>query len=545
MGDRTFDPAANYAAQALTLFTGYGDAEALVAVDGRRYSYTEVRAEVIAMAGALWAHGIRPGHALGVLARNPAESIFLQLAAGLMGCRTAWIANNAPPRFRRGFLDLAEVDAFVYDAGKLPEMGAELAALAAGGESSGVRRPGGPSGRATSGAPRPVFCFGPGGAGPDLTAAPRATSLPFDPATITHEPSSLFQTGGTTGSPKLVHHGHRFFAALHALSEYYLGSGQPTLRHLLVAGTWHVSAQTAVFMTLFTGGTAFLHDGLEYPLFYDTIERERINSTLLAPPLLNVLLDDPKSAGVDFGSLHTLTVSGAAASPARLTQAIERFGPVLRIVYGMSESPFISALPELDHDPAHPERLSSCGIPYGDVRVQVRGAGGQVLPPGEVGEVWITGSLMMRGYWGMPELTAQTLVDGWLRTGDVGRLDADGYLYLLDRVKDMIVTGLSSTNVFCRPIEDALAAHPEVLAAAVIGVPHELEGEAVHAYVVRTPDGTVTAAELIRLATAELNAMWAPQQVEFIEEFPLTESGKVDKKALRERYAARTGTGGH
>ncbi|MFD0593942.1 AMP-binding protein [Catellatospora coxensis] len=144
MGDRTYDPADNYAAKALTLFAGFGDAEALVAVDGRRYSYAEVHGEVIAMAGALWAHGVRPGQALGVLARNPAESIFLQLAAGLMGCRTAWIANNAPPRFRRGFLDLAEVDAFVYDAGKLPEMGAELAALAA---------------------PRPVFCFGSGGKG--------------------------------------------------------------------------------------------------------------------------------------------------------------------------------------------------------------------------------------------------------------------------------------------------------------------------------------------------------------------------------------------
>ncbi len=517
MGEQIFDPKANYAAQALTLFTRYGDAEALVAVDGQRYTYAELHAEVVAMAGALWAHGIRPGAALGVLARNPAESIFLQLAAGLLGCRTAWIANNAPPRFRRDFLDLAQVDAFVYDARKLPEMGAELAALAA---------------------PRPVFCFGPGGLGPDLTGGPRATELPIDPLTVPHEPSSLFQTGGTTGLPKLVHHGHSFFAALHLLSRYYADSGQPTLRHLLIAGTWHVSAQTAVFMTLFTGGTAFLHDGLDYPLFYDTIERERINSTLLAPPLLYLLLDDPKSAGVDFSSLHTLTISGAAASPTRLAQAIERFGPVMRIVYGMSESPFISALPNLDHDPAHPERLASCGIPYGDVRVEIRDAGGAVLPAGEVGEVWVTGSLLMRGYWGMPELTAETLVDGWLRTGDVGRLDADGYLYLFDRVKDMIVTGLSSTNVFCRPVEDALAAHPQVQAAAVIGVPHELEGEAVHAYVVTTPDATVTAEELIALVSAELNAMWAPQTVGFVDAFPLTEFGKVDKKALRARYAA-------
>ncbi|MBV1856075.1 AMP-binding protein [Catellatospora tritici] len=516
MGEQSFDPATNYAHRALTLFAKYGDAEALVAVDGRRYTYAELHAEVVAMAAALWRHGVRPGAAIGVLARNPAESVFLQLAAHLLGCRTAWIANNAPDRFRRGFLDLAEVDFFVYDAVILPEMGAELAALAQD---------------------RPVLCFGPGGVGPDLNAD-RATELPFDPADVTDEPSSLFQTGGTTGSPKLVHHRHGFFAALHLLSEFYLASGAPQLRHLLVAGTWHVSAQTAVFMTLFSGGTAFLHDGLEYPLFYETVARERINSTLLAPPLLYVLLDDPKSADADFSSLVTLTVSGAAASPARLTQAIARFGPVIRIVYGMSESPFITAMANLDHDPDHPERLASCGVPYGDVRVQIRDEDNQVLPAGAVGEVWVSGSLLMAGYWGMPELTEQTLVDGWLRTGDVGRLDEHGYLYLLDRVKDMIVTGLSSTNVFCRPVEDALAGHPQVRAAAVIGVPHELEGEAVYAYVVPAAGATVTGDELRAHAAAELNAMWAPQQIEFIEAFPLTESGKVDKKALRERYLA-------
>jgi acyl-CoA synthetase (AMP-forming)/AMP-acid ligase II len=364
--------------------------------------------------------------------------------------------------------------------------------------------------------------------------------LPFDPAEIASSPSSLFQTGGTTGNPKLVHHTHRFFSALHDLAAYYVASGQPQLRHLLIAGTWHVSAQTAAFMTLFSGGTLFLHDGLEYEPFMDTVATERINSTLLAPGLFYELLDHPKFPDADMSSLGTFSIAGASAAPARLRQAIERFGPVLRVVYGMSESPFISAYPNLAVDVDHPERLASCGLPYGDIKVEIRGSDGAMLPTGEVGEIWISGSLLMERYWGMPELTAETLVDGWLRTGDAGRVDSDGYLYIVDRYKDMIVTGLSGTNVFCRPVEDALAAHPAVRAAAVIGVPHPEMGEAVFAYVVPAPDATATPAEVQSFVAGELNELWAPWKVEYIDAMPFTESGKVDKKALRERYLGRT-----
>lgn len=507
----------NYARKALELFDSYGDAEALVGPDGRRFSYREVRRGVTTMAAALWHHGISDGMALGVLARNPSESIFLQLAAHLLGCRTSWIASHTPAAFRRRFLRLAEVDAFVYDAAIFPDMGPELAQNAD---------------------PMPVFCFGPGGLGPDLAAFPATDELPFDPASIRGEPQSLFQTGGTTGDPKLVHHGHRFFQALRTLSEHYLASGQPHIRHLLVSGTWHVSSQTAAFMTLFTGGTLFLHDGIEFGPFMQTIGKERITSTLLAPPLLYLLLDDPQQHEADFSSMVSLTVAGACANPTRLTEAINRFGPVVRVVYGMSESPFIAALPDLDHDPDHPERLASCGLPYGDIKVEIRDPDGKVLPTGEIGEIWVAGSLIMEGYWAMPELTAETIVDGWLRTGDAGKLDEDGYLYIVDRVKDMIVTGYGSTNVFSRPVEDVLASHPQVRAAAVIGVPHEAWGESVHAYVEVTPGASVTEEQLQKLCKAALNDDWMPRSIDFIDSFPLTVSGKVDKKALRERYVS-------
>lgn len=513
--DDQIQPVRNYVRRVLPLFSGYGDAEALVAPDGQRYTYSDLHARVISTATALWTHGIRPGAAIGILARNPPESIFLQLAAHLLGCRTAWIANNAPARFRRGFLELSEVDIFIYDVRTMPELGAELARIAA---------------------PRPVFCLGPDGLGPDLAAAPLARELPFDPAEVTQEPSSLFQTGGTTGSPKLVHHRQSFFQTLYELSEQYIASGAPLLRHLLINGTWHVSSQTAAFMTLFSGGTLFLHDGIEFESFLDTIERERINSAFLSPGFYYQLLDYPKLATADTSTLLTFTISGAATAPARVIEGIERFGPVLRLVYGMSESPFITAQANMTNDPAHPHRLASCGLPYADLKVEIRDAKGQPLPVGEIGEICVRGSMLMAGYWGMPELTAETLVDGWLRTGDAGRLDEDGYLYIVDRFKDMIVTGLGGTNVFCRPVEDALAGHPQVRQAAVIGVPDDTMGELVHAYVVRAPDATVTAEELRRLVAAELNAAWAPATIEFIDGLPLTESGKVDKKALRERH---------
>jgi acyl-CoA synthetase (AMP-forming)/AMP-acid ligase II len=237
--------------------------------------------------------------------------------------------------------------------------------------------------------------------------------------------------------------------------------------------------------------------------------------------------------------MFMFNVGAGPAAPARLRQAIARFGPVLRIVYGLSEAVVITALPGLTDDPEHPERLRSCGRPYGDVRIEIRDDDGTVLPTGRDGEVWVHTRLSFAGYHGQPELTAQTLVDGWVRTRDIGHLDDDGYLYLVDRAHDMIVTHTRNWAIFCRPIEDVLAGHPQVRAAAVIGVPDETVGEVPYAYVVLAPGATVGGAELIDLVTAELNEMWAPAGVEVVDRLPVNRSVKVDKRALRERYAAR------
>jgi acyl-CoA synthetase (AMP-forming)/AMP-acid ligase II len=247
--------------------------------------------------------------------------------------------------------------------------------------------------------------------------------------------------------------------------------------------------------------------------------------------MLYELLDHPGGAGVDCSSLFMLNVGAGPATPARLRQGIERFGPVLRIVYGLSECVVVTAQPGLTEN----SRLASAGTPYGDVQIEIRDDDGKVLPAGQTGEVWVCSKLVFAGYVGMPDLTAETLVGGWLRTRDLGYLDDDGYLFLVDRVHDMIVTTRRNWAIFCRPIEDVLGSHPAVRTAAVIGVPDPVVGEGVHAFVVtRSP---VTALELQDLVTATLNEMWTPAAIDFVDELPLTQIAKVDKVALRKLYA--------
>lgn len=505
---------AGYVHRALELFAGFGDREALVG-NGHRLSYAEVAAQVRGLAAALLGHGVRPGQAVLLALGNPVEGPLVQLALHLLGCRTMWIAPVTSRREVDEFVRLARPDAFVYDARDAAGLGPELAAGLPG---------------------VPVLCLGPGGAGPDLVAAAAgapAVDLPAEaPA-----PESFLQTSGTTGTPKLVHHRESFYTQILALAVDFRAAGHPPLRHLSHSPMWLASGQITTLFNLFTGGVLFPRDGWDPAGFIATVDRERINSTFVTPPMLYEVLDHPALDGADFSAMFMFNVGAGPAAPARLRQAIARFGPVLRIVYGLSEAVVVTALPGLTDDPAHPQRLRSCGRPYGDVRVEIRADDGTVLPPGADGEVWVHTDLRFAGYHGQPELTAETLVDGWVRTRDVGHLDADGYLYLVDRLQDRILTRRRSWPIHSRPIEDVLAGHPQVRAAAVIGVPDEAAGELPYAFVVPAPGATVTARELIDLVTAELSDTWAPGGVQFVDRLPLNRSAKVDKRALRARHA--------
>ncbi len=472
----------SYVTEGLALFEGYGQAEAIVH-NGRRISYAGLLAGVRATAQQLAHRGIG-GDAVAVVAGNTPEAVVAQLALHVLGCRSVWIAANAPAGQQADFVSLAEVGHTLHEL-------------------------------EVSWGPDP---------GPVVTAA--------------GEPQSLFQTGGTTGRPKLVHHRHDFFANVLGSAQRTIAAGGPAPRQLAVAGFWHSSSQAAALITLFSGGTLVQHNGFDAERYLAAVQQERITVATLPPPMLYRLLDHPALARTDTSSLTMLACAGSAIAPSRLQQAIDRFGPILLPAYGMSEATLIAAYPAAQHDPAHPQRLASCGKPLAPARVEIRDETGQPVPAGVVGQVWASARLMTSGYWGQPELTAQTLVGGWLNTGDLGHFDADGYLYLVDRAKDMIVTGLTSTNVYSRTVEDALHAHPDVAVAAVIGVPDAQLGEAVHAYVQLSAGSAVTGEQLRAWAVARLNELWAPKAVDIVAELPLTALGKLDKKALRQLHAA-------
>lgn len=453
--------------------------------------------------------------------RNRPESIALQLALHLLGCRTVWIAGYAPYREQAEFVELAKVEVLIYEPARADKLVDELSSRTE---------------------PLQLLCVGPDGAGPDLLAAAAEEEPEFVREPGTPEPSSLFYTGGTAGKAKLVHHEHRFFLALLAAAGYYRSIGELGMRHLSTTGFVHVSGQMPVLLTLCEDGTVFLADGVDLPVFLATVTRERVTSVFISPARLSELLDsdlldDPQT---DTSSLRYLNTGGGPVSPTRLAQAIERLGPVLRPVYGLSEMPLVADQPFMVNDPEHPERLASVGRPFADARVQILGEKGEVLPVGEVGEVCAAGSLMMSGYWNQPEMTEEALVDGLLHTGDLGYLDEDGYLYLVDRKKDMLITTVGAANVYTRPVEDVLTAHPQVREAAVIGVPDESWGEVVHAFVVPSPDGELDRPELVAELKARVEAALTeyhvPRGVEFVDALPRTAIDKIDKVALRARH---------
>jgi acyl-CoA synthetase (AMP-forming)/AMP-acid ligase II len=505
-----------YVVRALELFAEYGDREALVNA-GHRFTYTEVRAAVLDIAANLVDAGLRPGTTVGMLLGYPPHAPMIQLALHLLGCRTAWVSNASTPPELASYLDQVRPEALLYEVAVHEQRGRDIV------DRLGI----------------PAFCVGPGGVGPDIVAPRPAGAAPFDVAGATGTPESVFQTSGTTGIPKPLLHTANLYEQVLALAEHIVAAGEPRYRHLSLTPMWFVAGQTSAFLYLFAGGTLLVERFFRPAEFLELVEREQVNSTFITPLMLYEILDHPDLDKRDVSSMAVLSVGTAATNPVRLRQALDRFGPVVRITYGLSESPFISAYPGVGTDLERPHRIGSCGPAYGDVRLEIRGEDGRtVLPAGETGELWVASKLNFAGYVGRPEQTAETLVDGWVRTGDLGYVDDEGYIHLTGRASDMIITTPGSHHIFPRAIEDVLTTHPQVRAAAVIGVPHQKLGEAAHAYVVLTDGATVTEQELMDLVKERLTWIWMPRSVDFVADLPRTGSGKTNTRALREKYAA-------
>ncbi len=351
---------------------------------------------------------------------------------------------------------------------------------------------------------------------------------------------SITYTGGTTGKPKGV---VGMTQTMNTMTGVQLAEWEwpESPRFLMCTPLSHAGAAFFVPVVI-KGGTLFVSSRFDPAEVLATIEEKKIDSLMLVPTMLYALMDHPDSHTRDLSSLETVYYGASAINPVRLKEAIERFGPIFAQYYGQSEAPMvITYFPKGDHVDADGEaieaRLTSCGRPSALVRTALLGEDGNPVATGEPGEICVAGPLLSGGYWQLPEQTAETFRDGWMHTGDVAREDEDGFWYIVDRTKDMIVTG--GFNVFPREVEDVVAEHPAVAQVGVIGTPHEKFGEAVTAIVVLREGHELTdevVAEIQDMVKERKGSVQAPKQVVAVDALPLTALGKPDKKALRAQY---------
>jgi fatty-acyl-CoA synthase len=488
-----------------------GELEALV--DGEhRLTYAQAHDAVLRLAGALHESGLRKGDGVAVFVGNRPESVLLQIAVHLLGCRLVFVPPEPGTGELTAFIWRAAATAFVYDPGFGPRA-VELA-------------------RETA-APM-VLSLGPAPVGVDLVALAAATPARRPGVAVGRDDIlTLLYTGGTTGLSKMVTHRHRYYDGLIAAAARRRGDSPGPQRFLVCTLVTHSSGHVAAITALLAGATVVLLPEFDAGTVLSTIANERITGTVLVPPMLYELLDHPACPTDGFESLTRIHYGGAPIAPARLAQAIERFGPVMRQSYGLTESPVITILEPHEHDPARPQTLRTCGRPLPGMEVEVRDESGDVVAPDVIGEVHVRGFFVMTEYWGDAERTTETIGDGWLHTGDLGYRDEDGYLYLVDRSKDVIVTGRTSDNVYSRLLDDFLVTLPGVRHAAAVGVPDERYGEAVHLFVVAEPEVSLDADDLRKKVLDELGPLYEPTGVSFVDNLPWTTMGKIDKKALR------------
>jgi fatty-acyl-CoA synthase len=373
--------------------------------------------------------------------------------------------------------------------------------------------------------------------GHDLSAAAATyDARPLEAVTL--EPDhivSITYTGGTTGKPKGVIGTSR---AMSEMTRIQMAEWEwpESPRFLMCTPLSHAGA--AFFVpTVIKGGSLFVLAKFDPAEVLRTIEEQRITATMLVPSMLYALMDHPDSRTRDLSSLETVYYGASAINPVRLKEAIERFGPIFAQYYGQSEAPMVISYLAKDDHLGDDRRLASCGRPSAFIRAALLDEDGNRVPVGEPGEICVAGPLLAGGYWNLPEATAETFRDGWMHTGDVAREDEDGFWYIVDRTKDMIVTG--GFNVFPREVEDVVAEHPAIAQVGVIGTPHEKFGEAVTAIVVLREGHELTdevVAEIQQMVKDRKGSVQAPKQVIAAAALPLTGLGKPDKKALRAQF---------
>jgi acyl-CoA synthetase (AMP-forming)/AMP-acid ligase II len=476
---------------------------------------SEVAAQMSCFVQAYASLGIAEHHPIAMLSKNRPEVLFTMGANMLTPCRSTSLHPMGSAADQAYVLEDAGVETLVFDPEGFDDRAAELQSMV-----PGLKR---------------LLSLGPSKVGTDLIEL----AAGFDPQPLVapivdpEDVSGLTYTGGTTGASKGVMQTYRSGATL---TQIQLAEWEwPAETRFLIATPLSHAGAAFFVPTLLNGGSIVVLPGFDPTAVLATIEKFKITATMLVPTMLYILMDHPRLADFDLSSLETVYYGAAAISPTRLKEAIERFGPIFFQFFGQSECGMtISVLKKGEHDTNDMARLATCGRPVPWLHVALLDEAGAEVPPGEPGEICVRGPLVMKGYWNKPEQTAEALAGGWLHTGDIARRDSQGFLTIVDRKKDMIVSG--GFNVFPREVEDVIGTHPGVAQVAVIGVPDEKWGEAVKAVVVRRPEASVEAEELIALVKDRKGAVHQPKSVDFVDAIPLSALGKPDKKALRAKY---------
>jgi len=492
-----------------------------VLLDGRSITHSELLARIRKVAHAFAARGLRRQDRIAILAQNCLEYVEMHGAGALAGFVTVGLNYRLSVPELAAILRDCEPHALVFES-VYSEHVAEL--------------------RASMSPDVKLLCIGepPDWAEPyepAITAAPDL-DLPFR----AQEADTVFliYTSGTTSRSKgvmLGNAGQLEQARILALAQ----SAMQNDRMLIVMPLYHIGGTTELLTYLLAGATVVLHRAFNAREILESIVRHRVTSAHLAPTMIQMMLDVHADTPYDMSSLRTIVYASAPMPVALSRRAQAAFGPIFMQIYGMTEHAPGSALLKHEHlpegDAIAAGRLASAGHPLAGTEMRIVRDDGTVCATGEVGEVQMRSLALMQGYWRNPEATSDAIGAGWMCSGDMGYFDDENYLFIVDRKKDVIVSG--GENIYSREVEEALLLHPAVAEAAVIGVPDPKWGEAVKAFVAFKPGAGATVEELVSHCRTRIASYKKPASIEFMPALPrITSTLKIDKKRLREPFWA-------
>lgn len=478
-------------------------------------NFREAKAHVDTIAGAMRAAGLKSGDRAGILAKNSVDNLCVFLACARLGVVAVGLNYR---------LTQPEVEFIASDA--------ELQILFYDAEFEGLRGDYLQS--------KPAVCF-------DAAAnAPLFNDWLANAEPVTQSSSGgddvLFQmyTSGTTGLPKGVLITHRNVLLMTYQAPMTTGKGfRIGETGLVIAPTFHAVGLVGALMGIVYGGSMIIHRDYDPVGMIDTLANENISTVAVIPVMLQFSIACvPDIAERDFSNLHTINYGASPISEDLLRQCMDIFKCDFIQGYGQTEATLaLTFLTAEDHRQAlhsKPELLRSCGRAVFGTDIRIVDSQGKTLPNGEIGEIVARGPQLMKGYWKREEATASTIVDGWLHTGDAGRMDDDGYIYIQDRVKDMIISG--GENIYPAELENVLMSHPQIQDAAVVGVPSKKWGEVPLAVLVSGGNPELNSDELVEFCRDKLAGYKIPRTIEYVDALPRNPTGKILKKNLREQF---------